>query len=641
MRARRKPRPNPTHRRPRLYRARPLAWLVCALAWLAAPGALAGSFAADSPVKWRPWGKAAFEEAAKADKLVLVNVGMEGCTACNRMERLTYREPAIAALINARFVPIAADAQAQPDVGERFSDWGWPATAFLKPDGTQVFAMAGNKLPQNFMPILKDLLQKQAAGTLAVDPHRPYAAPPLPTGAPTALAVLRDDVESQVDRYFHPAVGGWYRWGLNAEASGGRVLNRLLRLDDARGSDKAGEAALRRVAEMYLAALDPVWGGAYEGAIHEDGTHVPGSFARLGAIPEKRISSQANALLALAAAYTRTGDAAYARGLASVHHYLDTWMRSPEGTWYANQKDTPPHLAKGMSVIDYWLLSSDAARRAYGVPPVDHAVYTDKNGEVITAYLAAYRATGESVYRARAEAAADALLKTRQTPAGWFVQTAASPALHGDDRVHPHRVLSRPYLRTQAHMGLALLALYQVSNAPRWLRAAEALAQAMATTLSDGAHGFWATSASETDAFFQRRKPLEDNAVAARFLAALGALTHDETKLERARTTLRAVAAPMLVRREGKAVGQLATALRYVTAPVVEYTVVTASPADPRAAALHTAALKAAPVRAVVHTEAPGRYPDLGRPVVFVCTPQRCSQPAKTPADVARIARTF
>ena len=51
-------------------------------------------------------------------------------------------------LVNTHFMPIEVDAEARPDIGERYSDWAWPATIFLAPDATQVLAIRGRRLPR-------------------------------------------------------------------------------------------------------------------------------------------------------------------------------------------------------------------------------------------------------------------------------------------------------------------------------------------------------------------------------------------------------------------------------------------------------------------------------------------------------------
>jgi hypothetical protein len=41
---------------------------------------------AHNPVDWRPWSKAALDEAKEKDKLVLISIGYSSCHCCNFME---------------------------------------------------------------------------------------------------------------------------------------------------------------------------------------------------------------------------------------------------------------------------------------------------------------------------------------------------------------------------------------------------------------------------------------------------------------------------------------------------------------------------------------------------------------------------
>ena len=73
-------------------------------------------------IQWQQWGKAPFQKAQAEDKMILLDVGMEGCTACRWMDEFTYTDDNVIELINKHFVAIVADAEAQPDLGERYSD---------------------------------------------------------------------------------------------------------------------------------------------------------------------------------------------------------------------------------------------------------------------------------------------------------------------------------------------------------------------------------------------------------------------------------------------------------------------------------------------------------------------------------------
>ena len=599
--------------------------------------AQAASFGHEDGIDWQPWEKATFDQARAENKLILINVGMEGCTACNRMERVTYRDPAVIERINRDFVAIAADAQARPDIGERYSDWAWPATAFLLPDATQVFAMAGNRLPRNFIPLLEDLAAKHDAGTLKADPNSPYAAAPQPVDS--ALTQIRDQVRLQLDRAFNEQTGGWGRWGVNTEVAGPRMLHLYYRAH-LYNNPALRESALQ-VSESFLRTLDPVWGGAYQASIAPTVKNVPERFRKLMAIPEKRIGNQANALLAFSEAYKLTTDERFRQGAAEIDRYLNDWMLSPDNTWYANQKDEPEDLPADWWPQDYWLLDSDQKRRRFAIPPIDHAVYTDKNAEVISAYVRAWEVFGNDSYLARASAAADSLIAERLQAAGWMRQSVENQAMAADLRVHPHTEEVRPFLRSQAQFGQALLDLYQASGNDKWLGHARNLADAMLAHLYDPQNkGFFATSPDETAQLIPPRKPLEDNALAASFFYDLHILTKDERYQPVAEATIRAVATPAILQREGKMTGKTALLLEKLTAAYVEFSVV-GDRSHALAGALYRAGLETHHPRKLLHFEQPGRYPDMGRPVMFICNPDRCSLPVTSVEAVEATAASF
>ena len=79
--------------------------------------------------------------------------------------------------------------------------------------------------------------------------------------------------------------------------------------------------------------------------------------------------------------------------------------------------------------------------------------------------------------------------------------------------------------------------------------------------------------------------------------------------------------------------GELGVALEKLAAGYVEFSVVGDS-ADPRAVALFDAGLNVYQPRKLLHYEAPGRYPDRGKPSMYICNPDVCSVPIEDPADV-------
>jgi uncharacterized protein len=86
-------------------------------------------------VEWLPWSASAFARASREGKPVLLSITAAWCRACHEMDRTTYADPAVAALIGARFVPVRVDTDCRPDINERYNLGGWPTTAFLTADG--------------------------------------------------------------------------------------------------------------------------------------------------------------------------------------------------------------------------------------------------------------------------------------------------------------------------------------------------------------------------------------------------------------------------------------------------------------------------------------------------------------------------
>ena len=587
-------------------------------------------------IDWNHWEIGAFATAKAQNKMILINVGMEGCTACARMEALTYADRDVIDLINEHFIAIEVDAEARPDIGERYLDWAWPATIFLAPDASQVLGVRGNRLPRNFIPILNDLIAKQEAGKLEPDPDSPYAAPLKP--ADTELTLIRDDLRARLDRRLNRKYGGWARSGIGGETSGSRLRHLYLRAhlyDDA----ELQSLSLKSSAG-FLDTIDPVWGGSYSAAFPKD-MEAPGKFAALRAIPEKRILVQANAITAFALGHQHTGDDQYVQGIEEIDRFLKNWMMAADGTFYTNQKDRPPNLPPGMSVGDYWLLPSDAERRKFGTPPVDHAIYTDRNGEVIAAYVLAYEATGNMNYLATAKKAASSILKDRMHKDGWVIQALSNKESDKDKRMRTLVTEKRPFLSAQVWFGNALLSLYRTTGEDRWLNTADRIGKATLAALHDDElGGFFATDPDATSAIIAPRKPLEANGTAASFYYDLSIYTKDDIYKSAAERTIRAVAIPANIRREGKIIGEFVIALEKVTTAYVEFSIV-GDTGHPNAAALFDAGRDVFEPRKLLHYEEPGRYPARNKPAMYICNPDMCSLPIEDPAKVAIHAATF
>jgi len=107
------------------------------------------------PVRWNAWGEAAFARAQAEDKPILLDIGAVWCHWCHVMDRESYEDAEIAALINDLFVAVKVDRDERPDVDARYQaavsaisgQGGWPLTAFLTPDGRPYFG--GTYIPRD------------------------------------------------------------------------------------------------------------------------------------------------------------------------------------------------------------------------------------------------------------------------------------------------------------------------------------------------------------------------------------------------------------------------------------------------------------------------------------------------------------
>jgi uncharacterized protein YyaL (SSP411 family) len=97
---------------------------------------------AHNPVDWYPWGPEALERARAEDRPIFLSIGYAACHWCHVMERESFENPEIAAVMNERFVSIKVDREERPDLDDVYmaavqamtGSGGWPMSVFLTPD---------------------------------------------------------------------------------------------------------------------------------------------------------------------------------------------------------------------------------------------------------------------------------------------------------------------------------------------------------------------------------------------------------------------------------------------------------------------------------------------------------------------------
>ncbi len=97
---------------------------------------------AHNPVDWYPWGPEALERARAEDRPLFVSIGYSACHWCHVMERESFEDERIAALMNKHFVNVKVDREERPDLDDVYmaavqamtGGGGWPMSVFLTPD---------------------------------------------------------------------------------------------------------------------------------------------------------------------------------------------------------------------------------------------------------------------------------------------------------------------------------------------------------------------------------------------------------------------------------------------------------------------------------------------------------------------------
>lgn len=296
-----------------------------------------------NPVDWYPWGPEALGRARDLNKPILLSIGYSACHWCHVMERESFENDAIAAVMNEHFISVKVDREERPDLDEIYmqatlalnhGQGGWPMTVFLTPDQRPFFA--GTYFPPadkwgrpGFRTLLEKIAEVWRNDPQGVREQAEELTSRLKTSmrAAAPLSVGEDELEAVVGRFaeeFDARYGGFGQAPKFPPATG---LSLLLRRHARTGDPQ--------ILQMVRKTLD----GLAAGGIYD---HIGGGFARYSTderwlVPHFEKMLYDNALLTRTylEAYQVTDDLTYRRVASETLDYILREMTAPEGGFFS------------------------------------------------------------------------------------------------------------------------------------------------------------------------------------------------------------------------------------------------------------------------------------------------------------------
>ncbi len=559
---------------------------------------------AHNPVDWYPWGPEALEVARRENKPILLSVGYSACHWCHVMERESFENPEIAALMNQHFVNIKVDREERPDVDHIYMNavqmltgrGGWPMTVFLRSDakpfygGTyfppeerhgmpafprvlEFIARKYRESPQDVAKAVDEItgrlrqVESFSGGTLPADG--------LLIAAADALAGAYDET--------HGGIGQAPKFPNTAP------LDLWLRASHASGNARYAEMALHSLRQMARGGMYDQIGGGFHRYSTDARWLVPHF--------EKMLYDNAQLVPLYLSAYQLTGDVFFADVARDTLDYVVREMRAPDGGFYSSQDADSEGVEGKFFVWDrdevvalvgegsadlvcrYWDISDGGNFEGRNIPhvsldPDQAARMFDVQPEEVARTVADARAELYAARQMRVHPGRDEKMLTSWN--GLMISAFARAAeVFGDEGYakiatsavdfveanlrHEDRMLAtckdgeaklNGYLDDYAFYAMALLDVFEATQKPDYRASAEALCGSMLRHFWDTSEGGFFFTSDDHEELIVRSKPAFDgsipsgSSVATQVLLRLYHHTTDAAYLQRAEAVLSLFADP-------------------------------------------------------------------------------------------------
>lgn len=297
---------------------------------------------AHNPVDWFPWCDEAFNKAKAEDKPVFLSIGYSTCHWCHVMEKESFEDEEVAALMNDAFVSIKVDREERPDIDGIYmtvcqmltGSGGWPMTIIMTSDKKPFFA--GTYFPKEnrygrvgmleLVPKIKDFWKSHRIDILKSSDdivNELHKNVPLDRSVQLSERIF-DKAYSSFEKRFDKEYGGFHT---APKFPTPHNLNYLLRHWKRKNDPHALEMVEKTLIEMRKGGIYDQIGFGFHRYSTDSKWLVPHF--------EKMLYDQALLSIAYIETYQATGKEIYKRITEEILSYVLRDMYSPDGGFYS------------------------------------------------------------------------------------------------------------------------------------------------------------------------------------------------------------------------------------------------------------------------------------------------------------------
>ncbi|TAF65153.1 MAG: thioredoxin domain-containing protein [Cytophagales bacterium] len=542
---------------------------------------------AHNPVDWFPWSEEALQKAQDEDKPIIVSIGYSACHWCHVMEKESFENEQIAAIMNQYFICIKVDREERPDIDAIYMDavaamgqrGGWPLHAFLTPEAKPFYA--GTYFPPDYWAKLlvqiakvfeeqRPELEKSAQdfnNTIAKSEIEKYKlerieAPLLKTEIEKMFETLAQDFDTQkggmkkAPKFPMPAI---YQFILHYYFTS-QNNNALKHLENSLDAMAAGGIYDQIGGGFARYSVDENWFAPHFEKMLYDNAQLISLYTNAYALTRKErykdivystigfvlreLTNNEGAFYAALDADSEGIEGKFyvwtAKELQQIitpedyPTFADYYQVTSEGNWEHgyNILHTKPN-AVPPPILEKYNKQLHQIREKRPRPHTDTKIITSWNALMLKALCEAYGVFGETFI-------IEAALKN----AHFMVENLCN----GENTLqHIHKTPIKGFLEDYATVIDAFIALYEITTEAIWLQKARTLADYCLSNFYDSEEKLFFFTDTQSEKLIARKKEIFDNvipasnSILARALYHLGIITNDSTYANTSTTMLNSV----------------------------------------------------------------------------------------------------